>query len=148
VARRRVDSRNRARQALLVRVVMFSCSAFLLTTASPALQAPHSDEASPEREAWYLVRHRCFLCHEIDRPETKFAPSLMGLFERGDARMINGKPINEQTVTEVILAGGPNMPAFQYTLTARQIGLILRYLKGGFPNAPKQDGRHMQEGPR
>ena len=69
----------------------------------------------------------------------------MGLFERGDAKMINGKPVNDETVTELINEGGPNMPAFKYTLNARQIQLILRYLKGDFPNAPKQDGTFEQE---
>ena len=138
--------RMRKRRVLLIRTLTLSCSAVFLTTASFALQAPHSGENSPEREAWYLVRHRCFLCHNIDQPGAKFAPSLMGLFERG--RLINGKPVNYETVTELIAEGTSNMPAFKYTLNSRQIQLILQYLKGGFPNAPKQDGTFAQDPPR
>jgi len=140
--------RMRRRRVLLIRTLTLSCSSVLLTAFSFALQAPHSDEASPEREAWYLVRHRCFLCHNIDQPGAKFAPSLRGLFARENARLINGKPVNDQTVSELIVEGTTNMPAFKYTLNARQIQLILRYLKGDFPNAPKQDGTFAQEPPR
>ena len=140
--------RMRKGRVVLIRALALSCSAVLLAVASRAWQAPHSDEASPEREAWYLVRHRCFLCHNIDQPGTKFAPSLRDFFEREDARLINGKPVNDQTVSELIAEGTSNMPAFKHTLNARQIHLILRYLKGGFPNAPKQDGAFAQEPPK
>lgn len=139
----RMLKRGRGRWGM-VRMLLF-CGAVFLTATAATAQAPHSDETDPAREAWYLVRHRCFLCHEIDRPEAKFAPSLMGLFERGaDAKLFNGKPINDQTVTELILDGGPSMPSFQYNLNARQIRLILRYLKGDIPNAARQDNRHME----
>ena len=136
------------RQVFILQIFTLPGLAILLAPASLALQAPHSDETSPEREAWYLVRHRCFLCHNIDQPGAKFAPSLMGLFERQDARLINGKPVNDQTVTELIADGTSNMPAFKHTLNSRQIQLILQYLKGGFPNAPKQDGAFAPGPPR
>ena len=93
--------RMRESRVFLIRVLTVSCAVSLLATASLALQSPCSDEASPEREAWYLVRHRCFLCHNIDQPGTKFAPSQMGLIPREDAKLINGKPVNDQTVNEL-----------------------------------------------
>ena len=110
-----------------------------------AVPALASHETPPEREVWYLVRQRCYLCHYLDQPGGKFAPSLKDLFKRQNATLINGKPINDQTVSEWIAEGSPNMPAFQYTLTPRQIQLIVTYLKGGFPKSPKQDGTYPQQ---
>src|SRR5689334_6119047 len=94
--------------------------------APPAANASH--DMSAEREAWYLVRRRCVLCHYIDQAGLKYAPSLYGLFKR--AKLANGKPVNEQTVSEQIAEGSGNMPAFKYTLSGRETQLILRYLKG------------------
>jgi mono/diheme cytochrome c family protein len=110
------------------------------------IQAAH--ETTPEREAWYLVKQRCYLCHFIDQQDVrwgaKWGPSLKGFFKKQDAKLLNGKAINDQTVAEWINEGSQNMPAFKYTLDARQVGLIITYLKGGFPNAPRQDGTPQQ----
>jgi mono/diheme cytochrome c family protein len=117
---------------------------------SRVAQAAH--DTPPEREAWYLVKQRCYLCHFIDAQDErwgrKWGPSLKGLFQRQDAKLINGKLVNDQTVTEWINEGSANMPAFKHTLNARQIQLILTYLKGGFPSAPKQDGTYAQAPPK
>jgi len=112
----------------------------------PAAKASH--EIAPEREAWYLVRRRCVLCHYLDQPGFKFGPSLYGLFTRPNAKLINGKPVNEQSVSEQIAEGSANMPAFKYTLNERETLLIVRYLKGDFPNAAKQDGTYPRYHPR
>ena len=127
--------------------VLFTLTCFfsLLFLARPALA---SHETTPEREAWYLVKQRCYLCHFIDAQDErwgrKWGPSLKDLFKRQDAKLLNGKPINDQTVTDWIKDGSANMPAFKYTLNARQIQMIITYLKGGYPNAPKQDGTPQQ----
>ena len=111
---------------------------------APPAVAEH--EASPEREAWYLVHQRCYLCHFIDQQDVrwgaKWGPTLKDLFKR--PALLNGKPVNDQSVREWISEGSQNMPAFKYTLNPRQIQLILTYLKGGFPNAPRQDGSYAQ----
>ena len=117
----------------------------LAVTLLPTLtQAAH--ETPPEREAWYLVKQRCYLCHFIDNQDirwgTKWGPSLKDLFQR--PTLTNGKPVNDQTVIEWITEGSANMPAFRYTLNPRQIQLILTYLKGGFPKSPRQDGTYSQ----
>jgi mono/diheme cytochrome c family protein len=135
----RVRTTNRSQ------VTIGACLLGMMLLARVA-QAAH--DTTPEREAWYLVKQRCYLCHFIDQQDErwgrKWGPSLKGLFQRQDAKLINGKPINEQTVAEWINEGSANMPAFKYTLNARQVQLIITYLKGGFPNAPRQDGTYAQ----
>jgi mono/diheme cytochrome c family protein len=89
-------------------------------------QATHELTQTP---AWRLVKERCLLCHYVDRTEAKFAPTLKDLFQR--QTLLNGKPVNDQTVAEWIADGGPTMPAFRYTLTPQQIQLIVTFLKQG-----------------
>lgn len=104
-------------------------------------------DTTPEREAWYLVKQRCYLCHFIDEQDVrwgvKWGPTLKDLFKR--QTLLNGKPVSDQTVSEWIMEGSPNMPAFKYTLNPRQIQLIMTYLKGGFPKSPRQDGTYLQQ---
>ena len=118
------------------------CGLACLVAAGLPAEAAH--ETPAEREAWYLVKQRCYLCHFIDNQDirwgTKWGPSLKDLFKR--PTLTNGKPVNDQSVSEWISEGSSNMPAFKYTLNSRQIQLIMTYLKGGFPNAPRQDGTY------
>ena len=92
--------------------------------------AAASHEAPSEREAgWNLVKERCYLCHYLDRDGVKFAPSLKGLFQR--EKLLNGKPLNDRTVSAWIAEGSANMPAFRPTLTRQQIQSIVKFLKQG-----------------
>ncbi len=120
----------------------------LLTAVSWALPARAAHEDTLEREAWYLVKQRCYLCHFVDQQDVrwgaKWGPSLKDLFKKQNAKLLNGNPINDQTVADWINEGSQNMPGFKYTLNARQINLIITYLKGGFPKAPRQDGTPQQ----
>ena len=106
--------------------------AFLLTVMllAPLAQASHEDPTE-EEAALTLVAERCMLCHYLDRPDFKFAPSLKDLYKRQSGRLMNGKPVNDQNVSEWIAEGSPNMPAFKYTLRPRQILLIVTFLKEG-----------------
>jgi len=147
IPRLKLGRRNRV-------LAFFLCAAGALALVPVAMflwarpvQAAHEDP--PEREAWYLVRQRCYLCHFIDSNDpygsqsgTKYGPSLKELFSDPNATLLNGEPLNEQTVSAWITNGGAGMPAFKYTLNARQIHLIFTYLSGGFPNAPRQDGTY------
>ena len=106
--------------------------AFLLTAMLVARLAQASHEVASEQEvAWKLVLERCYLCHYLDRPDFKFAPSLKDLFRRQSQMLMNGKPVNDQTVSEWIAEGSPNMPAFEHTLSPQQIQLIVKFLKEG-----------------
>ena len=97
---------------------------FFLTATWSATPARASHDETP---AWRLVKERCTLCHYLDRQEAKFAPSLKDLFKR--QTLTNGKPVNDQTVSEWIAEGSANMPSFKHTLTPEQIQLIVNYLK-------------------
>ena len=103
----------------------FAFLLFATVLVRPA-QATHEPT---QTEAWRLVKERCLLCHYVDRTEAKFAPTLKGLFQR--QTLMNGKPVNDQSVAEWIADGGPTMPAFKYTLTPQQIQLIVTFLKQG-----------------
>ena len=112
----------------------FACGLALLLavmlSASPA-QATH-EQPTEKEAAFQLVLERCYLCHYLDRADYKFAPSLKDIYNREGRSLANGKPVNDQTITEIISAGTANMPGFQYTLNAQQIQLILKFLKEGW----------------
>ena len=106
---------------------LLTLAAILFACRLP-LQATH-EPPSDQEAGWNLVKERCYLCHYLDRADVKFGPSLKGLFQRG--KLANGKPVNDQTVSEWIAEGSANMPAFRYTLTPQQIQLIVKFLKQG-----------------
>ena len=107
--------------------------AFLVAVLFPARQAQATHEAPTEKEAAFqLVLERCYLCHYLDRTEFKFAPSLKDIYTREGRALANGKPINDQTLTEIISEGTANMPGFKYTHNPQQIQLILKSLKKGW----------------
>jgi len=118
--------RSRTRRAGCVLALLVA----VMFSARPAL-ATH--EPPTEKEAAFqLVLERCYLCHYLDRTEFKFAPSLKDIYTREGRALANGKPINDQTLTEIISDGTANMPGFQYTLNPQQIQLILKFLKEGW----------------
>ena len=105
-----------------------------------AAQASH-EPPTEQQAAWTLVMERCGLCHYLDRPDFKFAPSLKDLFKRQSGVLTNGKPVNPQSVAEWIAEGSPNMPAFKHTLTPLQIQRIVTFLKeGAAANVPMARG--------
>jgi len=107
--------------------------ALLLAVALPAQLARATHEPPTEKQAAFqVVLERCYLCHYLDRADFKFAPSLKDIYNREGRALSNGKPINDQTLTEVIMEGTPNMPAFKYTLNQQQVQLILKFLKEGW----------------
>lgn len=113
------DNQRAVMLAMVLTIAVLTC-----------VPAEASHEAPSEQEAgWNLVKERCYLCHYLDRDGVKFAPSLKGLFQR--EKLLNGKPVNDGTVSAWIVEGSANMPAFRHTLTPRQIQLIVKFLKQG-----------------
>lgn len=109
------------------------CLAVLLAVMLPARPAMGTHEPPSEKQAAFqLVLERCYLCHYLDRTEYKFAPSLKDIYNREGRSLANGRPINDQTLTEIIQQGTANMPGFQYTLNDQQIQLILKFLREGW----------------
>ena len=110
----------------------------ILAVPRVSLAAQNSAGASPKPPALSekaqrgkaIFTDRCFVCHDVDseRVPRLGPPPLEGLFKK--EKLINGKPVNEANVTEMIKFGPtPNMPAFQYTLTDPQISDLVEYLK-------------------
>ena len=123
----------RARPALLRKFGIAGGLAFLLTATVLALPAQATHEPSTEKQAAFqVVLERCYICHYLDRTDVKFAPSLKDIYRRQSRALANGKPINDETITEIISEGSPNMPAFKYSLTPQQIQLISKFLKEGW----------------
>jgi streptogramin lyase/mono/diheme cytochrome c family protein len=67
--------------------------------------------------------HKCFVCHNQYQ---KSAPPLEGLFKL-DA-LVDGSPVNDQTVTKQIKEGGSGMPALGTTLSDSDIADVVSYL--------------------
>ena len=117
-------------RALPVKLALGGGLPFLL--AAMLLPAQASHEVASERQAgWTLVLERCYLCHYLDRPDVKFAPSLKDIYKRQSRTLMNGKPVNDQNIAAWISEGSPNMPAFKYSLSPQQIQLIVKFLKEG-----------------
>jgi mono/diheme cytochrome c family protein len=117
----------RSGRRLIHRLRLIGCWVFLL---GAVLCAGRAKAATQEEQdaAYTLYKVRCALCHYIDRPEVKFGPSLKDLFKQ--EKLINGKPVTEQNVAEWIAKGSENMPAFQYTLSQKEIQTVVSYIKG------------------
>ena len=123
----------RARPALLRKFGIAGGLAFLLAATVLALPAQATHEPATEKQAAFqVVLERCYICHYLDRTDVKFAPSLKDIYRRQSRALANGKPINDETITEIISEGSPNMPAFKYSLTPQQIQLISKFLKEGW----------------
>jgi virginiamycin B lyase len=70
--------------------------------------------------------YKCWMCHN---KYTQSAPYLQDLYKRPNLML--GKPVNDETVTEQIKAGGPGMPAFATTLSSSEIADLRTYIKEG-----------------
>ncbi len=70
--------------------------------------------------------YKCWMCHN---KYTASAPYLKDLYKRPNLML--GKPVNDETVTEQIKAGGPGMPAFGTTLSGSEIADLGRISRKG-----------------
>ena len=80
-------------------------------------------KSGPDRgqEIFY---YKCWFCHN---ELTRDIPKLIGLFQR--ATLLNGQPVNEETVKSQIRNGSPNMAAYKYTLKEADIDDLVSYLR-------------------
>ena len=108
-------------------------SLVLLLRAPVAAQTPANSPLSLSVKAQNgkaIYTDRCFICHDVDsnRVRRLGPPPLDGLFKK--KTLINGKPVNEANVTEMIKIGPtPGMPGFRYTLSDQEIGDLVEFLK-------------------
>ena len=83
----------------------------------------------PQRaeEIYYI---KCWLCHNRRTIEAGTpAPPLQELYKR--PRLVNGKPVNDETVAEMIRNGSAKMPAYRYSLNDADMADLLSYLREG-----------------
>ena len=74
-----------------------------------------------------VFRSYCAVCHNAGENWKKVGPPLQGLFRR--KQLVTGKPVNEGSVEELILEGGPlRMPGFRHTLSPEQVNELIRFL--------------------
>ena len=73
------------------------------------------------------VFEQCAMCHNADSTETKVGPGLKGLFKMD--KLVNGKPVTEANVRELINAGGNGMPSYADQLSEQDKNDVIAYLK-------------------
>jgi len=76
-----------------------------------------------------LFYYKCWMCHNkytvASNPGQ--APVLEGLFTR--ARLVNGQPVNDETVGAFIMAGSARMPSYKTDLSTAELTDVLAYMK-------------------
>lgn len=73
------------------------------------------------------VFDNCAVCHNADSTDTKVGPGLKNLFKR--EKLLNGKPVNEANVREIIEKGGSSMPPMGGVLSDEDKDNLIAYLK-------------------
>ncbi len=83
--------------------------------------------SAADAEAGKELFAQCGVCHQVDTPEKKIGPSLMGLYKK--EKMANGKKPTDENVLAIINDGGGGMPAYKDILTEEEKADMLAYLK-------------------
>jgi mono/diheme cytochrome c family protein len=73
------------------------------------------------REIFY---YKCWFCHN---EFTKDIPKLAGLYQR--PALINGQPVNDDTVKNQIRDGSANMAAYKYTLSEADLNDLVSFVR-------------------
>ena len=74
-----------------------------------------------------VVFAQCSGCHGTQAGEKKVGPTLHGLFHR--KQMVNKKKPTQENVLGLINHGANGMPGYDKTLTSKQKGDLVAYLK-------------------
>jgi mono/diheme cytochrome c family protein len=83
---------------------------------------------TPEQSAGRRIYDdQCDRCHEPYSSHGRKGPSLQGVFQHQFLSK-SGLPANDERVTEIILSGRGDMPAFNRALTQDQVNSLLLYL--------------------
>jgi len=70
---------------------------------------------------------QCDRCHEPYSSHGRKGPSLQGVFQHQYLPK-SGLPANDERVTEIVLSGRGDMPAFNRALTQDQVNSLLVYM--------------------
>jgi cytochrome c len=111
-----------------MRNVMVGCAAGAVLMAGMIAQLNAQGKAKPGDAAKGKdVFDQCSVCHNADSTETKVGPGLKGLFKMD--KLVNGKPVTDANVREIINMGGNGMPAYADQLSDQDKNDIIAYLK-------------------
>jgi cytochrome c len=99
-----------------------ACIGLLLGLGLPAMAA-EGDAKKGET----VFNDNCAVCHNADSTEAKVGPGLKGLFMHD--KLVNGKPVTEENVREVIDKGGATMPPMGDAISAEDKDNLIAYLK-------------------
>ncbi|MBI4889404.1 MAG: cytochrome c [Acidobacteria bacterium] len=102
------------------RILVVSALGLMLAGLLPAQK---KGDAAKGKE----VFDQCGVCHSATTDEKKMGPSLKGLFKK--AKLANGQPVNDASVTAMVNKGKGTMPAFADVLSADEKADLLAYLK-------------------
>lgn len=69
----------------------------------------------------------CAGCHDVETGQRKMGPSLRSLW--GKVTLRNGKRTTDANVTEIIVKGYNNMPAYENMLQPEELDNLVAYLK-------------------
>ena len=97
--------------------------AFTLLFGSVSMFAQKKGDAAKGKE----VFEQCGVCHNADSTEKKMGPGLKGLFK--NAKLGNGKPVNDANVQGKVAEGGNGMPGYKDMLSAAEMANLMAYLK-------------------
>jgi cytochrome c len=104
------------------------CAAGALLAAGLMTGLQAQDKAKPGDAAkGKEVFDQCSVCHNADSDETKVGPGLKGLFKMD--KLVNGKPVTEANVREIINNGGNGMPSYSDQLSEQDKNDVIAYLK-------------------
>jgi cytochrome c len=107
---------------------MVGCAAGAVLVAGMMAELNAQGKAKPGDAAKGKdVFDQCSVCHNADSTETKVGPGLKGLFKMD--KLVNGKPVTEANVREIINMGGNGMPAYADQLSDQDKNDIIAYLK-------------------
>jgi mono/diheme cytochrome c family protein len=99
------------------------CMAMLLGIVMPLTAA----DGDPKKGQ--AVFDNCAICHNSDSEDAKVGPGLKNLYKR--AKLVNGKPVNDANVRELITNGTSAMPGFDDgTISASDKDHLIAFLKG------------------
>lgn len=78
-----------------------------------------------------IYYYSCWYCHNqyTVAAGTTPAPAIKDLYKR--TTLATGKPVNDQTVSEIIRDGSPGMPAYRHSLTDDDLADLVSYLREG-----------------
>lgn len=92
---------------------------------APAKKAA-ARSAGDKAKGQKVYKANCAVCHYADKADKRIGPGLKGLFK--NAKMENGKPVNDANVREIILEGYGKMIPFKEKLDKQELEDLVAYL--------------------